>query len=221
MMHKGILLVLSGPSGSGKGTILDAYKKDHPVYFSVSNTTRAPRPGEIDGVHYHFITREAFEQKIASGGMLEYAEYCGNMYGTPRDKVEEQTGKGVNVMLDIETVGAANVKKSCPEAVLCFVVPPSMEVLRHRLTRRGTEDEETVNKRLTQALTEIERIDQYDFVVINDDLDEAVANFADIVATAQRAASEEPLSPGEQAHLTELKEKSTALKAAVKKEFLL
>ena len=82
-MSKGILLVLSGPSGSGKGTILDAYKKDHPVYFSVSNTTRSPRPGEIDGVHYHFITREAFEQKIASGGMLEYAEYCGNMYGTP------------------------------------------------------------------------------------------------------------------------------------------
>lgn len=220
-MSKGILLVLSGPSGSGKGTILDAYKKDHPVYFSVSNTTRSPRPGEIDGVHYHFITREAFEEKIASGGMLEYAEYCGNMYGTPRDKVEEQTEKGVNVMLDIETVGAANVKKACPEAVLCFVVPPSMEVLRHRLTRRGTEDEETVNKRLTQALTEIERIGQYDYVVINDDLDKAVVDFADVVATAQLAASGKSLTAEEEAHLSELKEKSAALKAAVKKEFLL
>ncbi len=220
-MHKGILLVLSGPSGSGKGTILDAYKKNHPVYFSVSNTTRAPRPGEIDGVHYHFITREAFQEKIASGGMLEYAEYCGNMYGTPRDMVEEQTSKGVNVMLDIETIGAANVKKSCPEAVLCFVVPPSMEVLRHRLTRRGTEDEETVNKRLTQALTEIQRIDQYDYVVINDDLDDAVADFTDIVATARLAASGKELTPEEQEHLNQLKEKSAARKAAIKKEFLL
>lgn len=220
-MHKGILLVLSGPSGSGKGTILDAYKKNHPVYFSVSNTTRAPRPGEIDGVHYHFITREAFQEKIASGGMLEYAEYCGNMYGTPRDMVEEQTSKGVNVMLDIETIGAANVKKSCPEAVLCFVVPPSMEVLRHRLTRRGTEDEETVNKRLTQAVTEIQRIDQYDYVVINDDLDDAVADFTDIVATARLAASGKKLTPEEQEHLNQLKEKSAARKAAIKKEFLL
>ena len=219
-MSKGILLVLSGPSGSGKGTILDAYKKDHPVYFSVSNTTRSPRPGEIDGVHYHFITREAFEQKIASGGMLEYAEYCGNMYGTPRDKVEEQTEKGVNVMLDIETVGAANVKKACPEAVLCFVVPPSMEVLRHRLTRRGTEDEETVNKRLTQALNEIRLIDKYDFVVINDALEDAVADFSEIVEISQAAASG-TLSPEQQVQLTKLKEKSAALKAAVKKEFLL
>ena len=219
-MSKGILLVLSGPSGSGKGTILDAYKKDHPVYFSVSNTTRSPRPGEIDGVHYHFITREAFEEKIASGGMLEYAEYCGNMYGTPRDKVEEQTEKGVNVMLDIETVGAANVKKACPEAVLCFVVPPSMEVLRHRLNpprHRGRGD----GQQAAHPGPDRNRARSARLFVINDDLDKAVADFADIVATAQLAASGKSLTAEEEAHLSELKEKSAALKAAVKKEFLL
>ncbi|HIT80128.1 MAG TPA: guanylate kinase [Candidatus Faecivivens stercorigallinarum] len=219
-MSKGILLVLSGPSGSGKGTILGEYSKDHPLYFSVSNTTRAPRPGEIDGVHYHFISREEFENKIAAGGMLEYAQYCDNYYGTPRDKVEEQTAKGVNVMLDIETQGAMNVRAACPEAVLCFVVPPSMEVLRHRLTRRGTEDEKTVNKRLAQALNEIRLIDRYDFVVINDALEDAVADFAEIVAISQAAASG-TLSPEQQTQLTQMKEKSAALKAAVKKEFLL
>ncbi len=219
-MSKGILLVLSGPSGSGKGTILGEYGKNHPLYFSVSNTTRAPRPGEIDGVHYHFISREEFERKIAAGGMLEYAQYCDNYYGTPRDKVEEQTEKGVNVMLDIETQGAMNVRAACPEAVLCFVVPPSMEVLRHRLTRRGTEDEETVNKRLTQALNEIRLIDKYDFVVINDALEDAVADFSEIVEISQAAASG-TLSPEQQVQLTKLKEKSAALKAAVKKEFLL
>ena len=219
-MNKGILLVLSGPSGSGKGTILGEYGKNHPLYFSVSNTTRAPRPGEIDGVHYHFISREEFERKIAAGGMLEYAQYCDNYYGTPRDKVEEQTEKGVNVMLDIETQGAMNVRAACPEAVLCFVVPPSMEVLRHRLTRRGTEDEETVNKRLTQALNEIRLIDKYDFVVINDALEDAVADFSEIVEISQAAASG-TLSPEQQIQLTKLKEKSAALKAAVKKEFLL
>ena len=219
-MSKGILLVLSGPSGSGKGTILGEYGKNHPLYFSVSNTTRAPRPGEIDGVHYHFISREEFERKIAAGGMLEYAQYCDNYYGTPRDKVEEQTEKGVNVMLDIETQGAMNVRAACPEAVLCFVVPPSMEVLRHRLTRRGTEDEETVNKRLTQALNEIRLIDKYDFVVINDALEDAVADFSEIVEISQAAASG-TLSHEQQVQLTKLKEKSAALKAAVKKEFLL
>ena len=219
-MSKGILLVLSGPSGSGKGTILGEYGKNHPLYFSVSNTTRAPRPGEIDGVHYHFISREEFERKIAAGGMLEYAQYCDNYYGTPRDKVEEQTEKGVNVMLDIETQGAMNVRAACPEAVLCFVVPPSMEVLRHRLTRRGTEDEETVNKRLTQALNEIRLIDKYDFVVINDALEDAVADFSEIVEISQAAASG-TLSPEQQIQPTKLKEKSAALKAAVKKEFLL
>ncbi len=220
-MSKGILLVLSGPSGSGKGTILGEYSKDHPLYYSISNTTRGPRPGEIDGVHYHFITRAEFEEKIAAGGMLEYAQYCDNYYGTPRDKVEEQTALGMNVMLDIETQGAMNVKKSCPEAVLCFVVPPSLEILRHRLTKRGTEDEETVNKRMDQALREIRLIDQYDYVVINDDLADAVADFADIVATAQSAASGEKLSEEQLAHLSELKEKSSMLKEKVKKEFLL
>ena len=220
-MNKGILLVLSGPSGSGKGPILGEYRKDHPVYFSVSNTTRSPRPGEIDGVHYHFITHEEFEKKIAAGGMLEYASYCGNYYGTPRDKVEEKTAEGINVMLDIETQGAKNVRASCPEAVLCFVVPPSMEVLRHRLSGRGTEDEETINKRLAQAITEIERIDMYDYVVINDDLPDAVRDFAEIVDAAQLAASGRELTPEESAHIKNLKEKSAALKAAVKKEFLL
>jgi len=219
-MNKGILLVLSGPSGSGKGTILGEYGKDHDFYFSISNTTRSPRPGEIDGVHYHFITREDFEKKIAAGGMLEYARYVENYYGTPRDKVEENTGIGRNVMLDIETQGAMNVKTSCPEAVLCFVVPPSMEVLRARLSGRGTEDEATIDKRMTQALHEISLIDRYDYVVINDQLTDAVADFADIVATAQAAAADIEDAPV-QAHLRELKEKSDALKAMIKKEFLL
>ena len=180
-MSKGILLVLSGPSGSGKGTILDAYKKDHPVYFSVSNTTLSPRPGEIGGVHYHFIAREAFEQKIASGGMLEYAEYVGNYYGTPRQPVEDWMDQGHDVVLEIEVKGGAQVKQLMPECVSIFILPPSMKVLEKRLRGRGTEDEETIQKRLAKAREEIPHAKDYDYIVYNDALEDAVSDLRAII----------------------------------------
>ena len=180
-MSKGILLVLSGPSGSGEGAILDAYKKDHPVYFSVSNTTRSPRPGEIDGVHYHFITREAFEEKIASGGMLEYAEYVGNYYGTPREPVERWMDQGRDVVLEIEVKGGAQVKKLMPECVSIFILPPSMQVLEKRLRGRGTEEEATIQQRLAKAREEIPHAKEYDYVVFNDRLEDAVSDLRAII----------------------------------------
>jgi len=211
-MSKGILLVLTGPSGSGKGTILGEYRKGHDFYYSVSNTTRAPRPGEIDGVHYHFITKEVFEEKIAAGGMLEYAQYCDNYYGTPRDKAEEQMALGRSVVLEIEVQGAMQVKKNCPQAVLAFVVPPSMEVLRKRLIGRGTEDMETVEKRLAKALEEIRSISRFDFVVVNDQLQQALTDFAAIVDACER---------GDEERIARLREQSETLKKTIIKEFSL
>ncbi|MBR6789578.1 MAG: guanylate kinase [Oscillospiraceae bacterium] len=210
-MSKKILLVLTGPSGSGKGTVLGEYRKDHDVYFSISNTTRGPRPGEIDGVHYHFITREAFEEKIRQGSMLEYAQYCDNYYGSPRDKAEEQMKAGRSVILEIEAQGAMQVKKNCPESVRIFIVPPSMEVLRARLIGRGTEDMETVEKRLAKAIDEIAKIDEFDYVVINDQLADAVHDFTEIVDACEQE---------EEDHIAALKEKAVGLKAYVRAEFL-
>ena len=208
---KGILMVLTGPSGSGKGTMLGEYRKDHDVYFSISNTTRAPRPGEVNGVHYHFISKEDFEERIAQGRMLEYAQYCGNYYGTPRDKAEEQMNLGRSVILEIEVQGAMQVRKNCPEAVLTFIVPPSMAVLRERLIGRGTEDMATVEKRLAKAVDEIRCADRFDYLVINDSLDAAVRAFADIMDACEK---------GDEARLAALREKTARLKEQVAREFL-
>lgn len=149
MNRKGLLLVVSGPSGCGKGTVLsEVFARQPDTYYSVSATTRSPRPGEVDGVQYHFLTKEEFEEKIAAGQMLEYAQYAGNYYGTPAQAVDEKLSQGKNVVLEIEVQGAKQVKLRRPDAVMIFIMPPSMKELRRRLTQRGTEAQEVVERRL-------------------------------------------------------------------------
>lgn len=178
--EKGILLVISGPSGAGKGTVAKTLLENKDYCFSVSSTTRKPRPGEINGVDYDFITWNEFESRIESGEMLEYAQYVGNLYGTPKKFVNERLNRGFNVLLDIETVGAFNVKALMPEALLVFVCPPSMAALEERLRGRGTESEEAIRHRLKRAEEEMLLKDKYDFVVINKDgqHEEAAAEIA-------------------------------------------
>ena len=171
MKKRGTLLVLSGPSGSGKGTLLAEYlKKYDDTFVSVSATTRNPRVGEEDGVNYYFMTVDEFKKKVDEDGFLEYAQFCGNYYGTPRDKVEEKLNEGYNVVLEIEVQGALLVKENCPDAVLVFTAPPSFEVLRERLIGRGTESMEVIEERLETAKKEIKEANKYDYVIINDAL---------------------------------------------------
>lgn len=175
MAGKGLLLVVSAPSGGGKGTILkELFAQDDNLRLSVSATTRAPRPGEEHGKQYYFISREEFESLISQNKMLEHAEYVGNYYGTPRDPVEEWLAAGNDVVLEIEVQGGAQVKKLMPECVSIFILPPSMKVLEDRLRGRGTEAEETVQKRLSTARREIPQAKEYDYIVFNDRLEDAV-----------------------------------------------
>lgn len=176
-MSKGLLIVVSAPSGCGKGTILAEVLKNDNFYYSVSATTRAPRDGETDGVNYHFLTKEKFEELIAAQGVLEYAQYCGNYYGTPKKAVFDKLEEGKDVILEIEVQGAMKIKEKCPEAVFIFILPPSLSTLSHRLEKRGTETEEVIAKRVAEAVGEIEKAYKYDYVIVNDDLDEAVADF--------------------------------------------
>lgn len=169
MDNKGIMLVVSGPAGSGKGTVNAMLLAREDFAFSVSATTRAPRPGEIDGVNYHYITREEFLARINSGDMLEHTEYCGNFYGTPRKEAEEVLESGKNLILEIEVEGAQNVKRKYPDAVLVLLLPPSYSVQEERLRGRGTETEEKILERLARAKEEISLADQYDYVVYNYD----------------------------------------------------
>lgn len=181
-MSKGILFVVSAPAGCGKDTILEkALSGDINLTYSVSATTRAIRAGETDGVSYSFKTREEFEKMIENGELLEHTEYCGNYYGTPKRTVEEILNSGRNVVLKIEIEGAGNVKRMLPEAVLIFILPPSMQELSSRLHKRGTENEETIAKRLKQAETEIAHAYDYDYVIVNGDLDTAVNDFVSII----------------------------------------
>lgn len=182
-MKRGILFVVSAPAGCGKDTILEqALKRDINLHYSVSATTRTMRAGEVDGVSYHFRTRDEFQQMIAENQLLEHTEYCGNFYGTPRKAVEDMLSEGKNVVLKIEIEGAANVKKLFPEAVLIFILPPSMGELSRRLHKRGTEDEETIQKRLLQARTELSHAKEYDYVIVNGELEKAVDDLAAIVS---------------------------------------
>ena len=181
--NKGIMLVVSGPAGSGKGTVNAMLLKRDDFAFSVSATTRAARPGEVDGVNYHFITRESFIERIDSGDMLEYTEYCGNFYGTPLKEAEEVLRSGKNLILEIEVEGAMNVKRKYPDAVLVLLLPPSYSVQEARLRGRGTETEEKILLRLARAKEEVALADCYDYVVYNYDnrADEAAAHILSIV----------------------------------------
>lgn len=186
MSKTGMLYVYSGPSGVGKGTILVPYLKEHDhAVLSVSATTRAPRPGETDGVEYHFKNREQFEELIQTDGLLEYAQYSGNYYGTPRAEVEKCLLEGYDVFLEIEVQGAMKIKQTFPDAVFIFVLPPSFEVLQHRLTGRGTEAPEVVEMRLNAAREEMLHAIDYDYVIINDDVEKSREQLDCIVTAAK------------------------------------
>ena len=181
-MAKGLLLVISTPSGGGKGTILkELFAQEENLRLSVSATTRQPRPGEENGKQYFFLSREEFETKIQTGQMLEYAEYVGNYYGTPREPVERWMDQGRDVVLEIEVKGGAQVKKLVPECVSIFILPPSMQVLEKRLRGRGTEEEATIQQRLAKAREEIPHAKEYDYVVFNDRLEDAVSDLRAII----------------------------------------
>ena len=183
--HRGLLIVLSGPSGVGKGTVRKALFEmpEQEFVYSVSMTTRAPRPGEVDGVDYYFVTKEEFERQIAAGNLLEYAEFVGNYYGTPKDKVEEQLNKGKEVILEIEVNGAFQVREKCKDAVFIFLVPPTRRALYERLKSRGTECEERILARINKANKEFKLAHQYDYIVVNDE----IYNAADRIMAIIRA----------------------------------
>ena len=188
MEQRGILMVLSGFSGAGKGTLVKALLKKYNDYaLSISMTTRAPREGERDGVEYFFSTREKFEETIGNNGLIEYALYCGNYYGTPRAYVEEQMAAGKNVILEIEIQGALKIKEKFPESLLIFVTPPSADELKRRLKGRGTESTDVIAQRLARATEESEGIEAYDYIVVNDDLDTCVDEVHRLVEAARRA----------------------------------
>lgn len=174
-MIKGKTFIISGPSGVGKSTVLNALLREYPdLYFSVSATTRAPREKELDGVHYHFIAPEDFHKMIEEEAFLEYAEYVGNFYGTPKKYVDAAMDEGRDVILDIEIQGAQQVCAKRPETVRIFIAPPSWSELERRLTERGTDDADKVQKRLLRAKVELKMADAYDYFVINDTVDRAV-----------------------------------------------
>ena len=190
MKRKGVLVILSGFAGSGKGTIIRELLAKYDNYaLSVSATTRAPREGEVEGVHYFFKTEEEFKEMIAKGELLEYANYVGNYYGTPRAYVKDQLSQGKNVILEIETEGALSIKREYPDAVLVFVMPPSVNEIYNRLKGRGTETEEVIAKRMKKAGVEISVVDRYDYLMINDVLSESVEAFNAIVTSQQMTVS--------------------------------
>lgn len=189
-MNKGTLFVVTGPSGAGKGTVLSrVFEQIDKLHFSVSATTRAPREGEVDGVNYHFMTKEQFEDLIEQDRFLEHAQYVGNYYGTPMAPVEKKLGHGIDVLLEIEVQGALKVMEKCPDAVSVFIAPPSLDELACRLRGRGTETEETVSKRLNTATWECGQMSKYQYIVVNDVVDTAVEKLCSIIL-ATRCKSE-------------------------------
>lgn len=181
--HKkeGILVVLSGPSGAGKGTLVDYLREEINIQYSTSATTRDPRPGEIDGVSYFFTDKESFRKGIEEDAYLEWAEVYGQYYGTPRAAVERSLEKGYDVMLEIDPQGAKQVKLKMEEAVLVFIMPPSYAELERRIRGRGTETEEQINRRLGGAMNEINTLTAYDYIIVNDDIYEALADLKSII----------------------------------------
>ncbi len=180
--EKGILIVLSGPSGVGKGTVCKALRQCAPdLIYSVSATTREPRQGEVDGVNYFFKSREQFQQLIAEDQMLEWAEYVGNFYGTPRKFVEETLNAGHDIILEIEVQGALKVKQKFPQGVFIFLLPPSMDELENRIVGRGTESEESIRNRMSVAMEEIRLMEHYDYAIVNDHVENACSRIQSII----------------------------------------
>ncbi|OAS14953.1 guanylate kinase [Paenibacillus oryzisoli] len=181
--ERGILIVLSGPSGVGKGTVCAALRKVAPdIVYSVSATTRTPRQGEVDGVNYFFKTREQFQQLIETDEVLEWAEYVGNFYGTPRRFVEETLRSGHDVILEIEVQGALQVKQKFDEGVFIFLLPPSLDELENRIVTRGTETDEVIRSRMSVAIDEIRLMEHYDYAIVNDHVDTACSKIQAILA---------------------------------------
>lgn len=181
-MRKGLLILISGPSGTGKGTVCDLLRQKHPeISYSISATTRQPRPGEQDGVNYYFYTKEKFREMIDQGQLLEWAEVYGNFYGTPKQKVLDRLDAGEDILLEIDTQGALNVMKVMPEGLFIFLLPPSLEELADRLKGRGTETEESLHRRLGAAVDEIKLATKYRYVVVNDKVEDAEETIANII----------------------------------------
>ena len=190
-MKKGKTFIISGPSGVGKSTVLSALlEKRSNVYFSVSATTRDPRPGELDGIHYHFMDVDSFRKWIAMDQFLEYAEYVGNFYGTPKRFVDEAMEQGKDVILDIEVQGAIQVTSKRPDTVRIFIAPPSWSELERRLTERGTDSKDKIQKRLLRAKVEFQTAHTYDYFVINDTVENAVKEL-DSIMTAEHCKPKE------------------------------
>lgn len=181
-MNKGLLIVVSAPAGCGKDTILERVLADNDnIFYSVSATTRAIRPGETDGVSYYFKSREEFEEMIKNSELLEYTEYCGNYYGTPKKAVMDMLEAGKDVVLKIEVEGAGNIKKMFPDCVMIFILPPSIAELDRRLHKRGTETEEVIQKRIETAKGELTYAVNYDYTIVNGALEKAIEDFETVV----------------------------------------
>ena len=191
--HTGKLFIISGPSGAGKGTICKRLIEDSDpdrMELSVSMTTRPPRKGEVDGVSYYFVTMEQFWENVLADGFLEHAEVYGNCYGTPKAKVIEKLEAGIDVVLEIDIQGAMNVKKAYPDGIFIFILPPSMSILRKRLTGRGTDSMDIIDMRLSKTLGELSYIEEYDYVVVNGELEEAVDRVKAIVVAEHSRVTE-------------------------------
>ena len=182
MSNRGKLIILSGPSGAGKSTVVfKAIQNRDDFCFSTSVTTRKPRPGEVDGREYFFIDREKFDEMVSNGELLEYAQYVTNCYGTPRSYVEEKLAEGKNVILDIEIQGARQVHDKIPEAITIFIMPPSLEELRQRLVKRGTDSADAINARIARAEQEVQEADFYTYLIVNDQIEKAAMEFNAII----------------------------------------
>ncbi len=200
-MGKGLLIVISGPSGVGKGTICGALRQAAPeLVYSVSATTRKPRQGEVDGINYFFKSREQFQHMIEHDQLLEWAEYVGNFYGTPREFVDRTLGEGKDIILEIEVQGALKVKEKFPEGIFIFVMPPSLNELRERIVNRGTETEESIRSRLHVASQEIMLMKHYDYAVVNDEVELALKRIQSIIV-AEHCRRERFLSELEKWHV--------------------